>query len=100
MSEQKLSEKLHKAVLDAYSEAQAREGSSRLLSKLQLLIDDEVALLETRLSRMEIALDAANFESLAIDATAASVMLVIRQVLAGGSSFRILLVCPAPQSIQ
>ncbi len=47
MSE-KLSEKLHRAVLDAYAEAQTNKGSSRLLSELQLLIDDEVAALEQR----------------------------------------------------
>lgn len=47
---EKLSERLHKAVLDAYAEAQVSEGSSRLLSELQGLIDDEVASLEQQVA--------------------------------------------------
>ncbi len=45
----KLSERLHKAVLSAYAEAQANEGTSRLLSELQILIDDEVTTLEAKM---------------------------------------------------
>jgi hypothetical protein len=44
---------------------------------------DEVAALEARFSKMEEALDAAIFESIANDATAASVGLVIRVALKG-----------------
>ncbi len=52
----KLSERLHVAALAAYAEAQAKEGTSRLLSELQLLIDDEVATLEQQIEGLREAM--------------------------------------------